>query len=201
MSQLGSFERELLSELRAVVAERGALPEPRRPLPRGRVALATVGGAGVLAAGLLVGPAGVDGGDAPAAHAVVPNGDGTVTVTINRIEDAAGLERELAAHGVAADIEYLPPGVVCGGSVPRYEPDPMEDALRLSITHEPRGRYSLTLDPADLRGRTLVMEHTATQETTVEDGFEWNTSIIGITVGVAVGPVAACEQVEVPTER
>jgi hypothetical protein len=40
MNQLGQFEQDLLTELREVVTERSTLPQPRRALPRKRLALA-----------------------------------------------------------------------------------------------------------------------------------------------------------------
>ena len=48
-----------------------------------------------------------------AAYAVTKNPDGTVTVEIDSLTDAAGLQAKLQAAGVNAVVEYLPAGKMC----------------------------------------------------------------------------------------
>jgi hypothetical protein len=111
---LDRFERRLLSELRRVVVER---PAPIGPAGfRYKRTLVLAGGlaaaAGVaIAAGL---PIGGDSGGTKA-YAVSKNPDGTVTVKIDALSDAPGLERELSQAGVPALVQYLPSGKTCAG--------------------------------------------------------------------------------------
>jgi hypothetical protein len=127
---MNNFENSLLSELRTVVAER----EPRRPLASrlrkpGFVAL-PAGAVGVAAAAAV---AITSLGGAGAAYAVTTVPDGDVVVTINSLSDASGLQSQLRADGINADVNYdasaLPspgvkapapsttPGIVAGGGV------------------------------------------------------------------------------------
>jgi hypothetical protein len=127
---MNKFEDSLLSELRTVVAAR----EPRRPLTSrlrkpGFVAL-PAGAIGVAAAAVL----GVTAlGGATAAYAVTTAPDGDLVVTINSLSDASGLQSQLRADGINADVNYdasavpspgvkvpapsTPPGIVSGGGV------------------------------------------------------------------------------------
>lgn len=197
MTQLSPFEQNLLAELRQAVTEQAGsraadVPSPRgRARPRTRIALVAVGG-GLLSAGLLVGPPAFEGVRAPAASAVETNEDGTVTVMVTRPQDAAEVERALAERGIAAEIDLAPDGMTCVNTPPRYERDPAVDELAVGrIVSSGDGSFSLTLRPDHLRGRTLVVEHSAR----VEESGMWTTTTVGMSVGVAVGPVAPCELV------
>src|SRR5262249_35212973 len=114
----GGFEERLLHELRSVVAAQPcAGPEPPPGRPRAWVGsprrLTLVGGTAVLVA--VAAAAGVPfltGGAAPA-FAVDANEDGTVTVEINSLRDAAGLQSKLREAGIRAVVQYLPPGKAC----------------------------------------------------------------------------------------
>jgi hypothetical protein len=127
---MNNFENSLLSELRTVVAER----EPRGPLASrlrkpGFVAL-PAGAVGVAAAAAV---AITSLGGAGAAYAVTTAPDGDVVVTIKSLSDAAGLQSQLRADGINADVNYdasalpgpgvkapaprTPPGIVSGGGV------------------------------------------------------------------------------------
>jgi hypothetical protein len=126
---LGGFEQRLLRELRQVVlANSWVSPEPRRPAASGRFArvrlpLALAGAAAAaLAFAIAVGLPG--GGQPSKAWAVDQNPDGTVTVRIDSLSDAAGLERELNDAGVPALVQYLPPGKTCAGAAPLPGPPP-----------------------------------------------------------------------------
>lgn len=193
MNQLGPFEQNLLAELRQAVTEQAERPV-RRPVRRGRIALATAGG-GLLAAGVVVGLPAMDEATTPA-YAVVSNDDGTVTVRVERYENADGLEGELAEHGVVAVIDYVPPGSTC--AKPRFEyGDSTGTPAALFVAVEPAGdpgggAVEMMVDPAALRGRTLVIEHNLHQETVPEGVATTPLSMIA-----AVGPVAPCELVEI----
>jgi hypothetical protein len=122
-TSLGGFEQRLLHELRAVVAERAAAaPVPieaaaaRRTLrPRWPLGAAA---AVVLAAAILFVASPFSGDENGRAWAVVRNGDGSVTVEIDALSDAGGLERKLNEAGVPAVVQYIPPGKTCAGEAP-----------------------------------------------------------------------------------
>jgi hypothetical protein len=193
MNQLGQFEQNLLTELREAVAEQAGGPQPRRPLPHKRLALAAAGG-GLLAAGLLVGLPAMNGDQAPAAYAVAANDDGTVTVTITRLDDAEGLERQLEAHGIAAEIDYTSPPKMCRNTPPRYEQTPTLSPMALEwVRARGDNPMGIKLRPADLEGKTLVMEinaegHDSNGRRFFDSGF--------VKIGVTDGPVAPCALVD-----
>jgi hypothetical protein len=117
---LGSFEERLLTELRQVV---GAEPEPAKTPPvipehrsRLRRPLALVGGAVTSAAATLVAVLAIGSSGEGAAWAVTSNDDGTVTVEINSLADADGLERKLRGAGVPAVVEYERSAVACAAA-------------------------------------------------------------------------------------
>lgn len=111
---MNTFEDKLLTELREVVAERAAAPAPiavRRKRPRVLIGIAACL---TLAAGTAVAVPILGGEQATSpAYAVTGRPDGTVRITIYRIEDDKGLEKALTAAGVDADVNYLPAGKVC----------------------------------------------------------------------------------------
>jgi hypothetical protein len=118
---LGGFEQRLLRELRQVIAEGPRLPpEPERPAaarkPFGRrLPLALAGGAAGAIAIALAGALLLGGGQPSKAWAVDRNPNGTVTVRIDSLSDAAGLQRKLNEAGVPALVQYLPRGKTCAG--------------------------------------------------------------------------------------
>ena len=114
----GNFERRLLDELKATVAERGSeraaasesatTASAWRRAPR--LALGAVVVLGVAAAVLVF----KSGGDStPRAFAVEPRQGGGVTIKIYSLEDATGLERALERAGIPAHVNWLPAGVTC----------------------------------------------------------------------------------------
>lgn len=106
-SELDHFETTLLRELRTHVADRSS----RRRSVRRRAAGAAI--AAAAAAAVVV--TGVGGGvTASPAYAVEHAPDGDVVVTINRLEDAAGLEAALATQGVDAEVSYRPTSGAAG---------------------------------------------------------------------------------------
>jgi hypothetical protein len=103
---VSNYEDRLLVELQKLVVS-----EPRRNHRGRRFALAggLTAAAGVaVAAGVLLLSAGTQ-----AAYAVTKNADGSVTVEIDSLTDAAGLQAKLQAAGVNAVVEYLPEGKMC----------------------------------------------------------------------------------------
>ena len=100
-TELDPFESRLLAELRRDVATAEART-PRRTRRRG---LAVAAG---VAATAVVGVVLVPGLGTTPVYSVQEGNSGEIQVEINRPEDAAGLERALEEHGVAADITYLP---------------------------------------------------------------------------------------------
>lgn len=95
---LDTFEQSLLTELRWHVAE-AAPPATTRRSRRWGWAAVPVGAAAAVAVGVTL-------TQSPAAYAVSEDSSGDVTVTIHRLDDAAGLEKALAAHGIEADVDY-----------------------------------------------------------------------------------------------
>jgi hypothetical protein len=112
------FEQRLLTQLRSVVAERGAAQEQMakaasptpswRRTPRlalgGAVAAVAVAAAMIVSAG---------GDNTQAAFAVEPQAGGGVNLKIYSLSDADGLEGALEEAGIPADVTYLPAGTTC----------------------------------------------------------------------------------------
>jgi hypothetical protein len=132
---LGGFEARLLRELREVVGEGAPPPAPALSHQgssahggwvKRRWPLAVAAGLALtLAALALLGsPFGTS--DDGRAWAVTRNDDGTVTVEIDSISDAVGLQRELRRAGVPAEVQYLPPGKTCAAKTP--SPSAHEDS-------------------------------------------------------------------------
>lgn len=194
------FEERLLHELRGLlVAEPSSKREPPRRKTRTSVALrprrrlALAGGLAVL----LVVAAGtgmplLTGGAAPA-YAVSTNDDGTVTVEINSLTDAAGLESELREAGIRAVVEYLPPGKTC--KQPWYTP--------VSQDHGPGHERATTREvehTSDGDTRFTIGKHHPTDATLVimaQSGAEPGAT--SIAVDYAQGRVDACVIVDAPS--
>ena len=98
------------------------------------------------------------GGDPAApAYAVQPHGDGSVTVTINGLRDADGLERALRDEGVRAVVDYLPAGATCAPG--RFRPAAAGEAGRSQLRQGADGSVSFTIDRGTVApGATLVIE-------------------------------------------
>ena len=144
---LDSFETALLTRLREHVVEQ---PAPRPRSSRSRTLLGSVAtvAAGAVAVTVVPGL-----GTAPA-YSVQEGNAGTISVEVNRLEDARGLEAALAEHGVTAVVTYVPAGQQCADG--RYTPvsRPLS-GLQLSIGSD---RLRVTLPPGTVRdGETFVM--------------------------------------------
>jgi hypothetical protein len=109
---MSNYEERLLRELRSLVAAPPVEQGQRRPLWRGRRLVLAGGLAAVLAGAASAGVFFLSAGAQPA-YAVTKNADGTVTVEIDSLSDAAGLQAKLRAAGVNAVVEYLPAGKIC----------------------------------------------------------------------------------------
>jgi len=204
----GGFEERLLEELRSLVVAQPS-SGPGRPVrgprawvasrPRRRLALAG-GVAAVLAVAAGAGVPFLSDGTAPA-YAVSTNDDGTVTVEISSLSDAAGLESKLRDAGVRAIVQYLPPGKACkqpwlGDLAPREgPPGPGEPAIRGGVQRTPDGRTRFTISkdlPAD---RTLVIM----TQVAGAGGPSEAAGPTSIAVAFAKGDVKPCEVVDAPS--
>jgi hypothetical protein len=108
MTASNRFEDRLLEQLLHVVAERPAPDVIAHRAPRRtRLALA---GVSVTAATAVVAIVATSSDVTPRAYAVEPRPDGSVTVKIHSLRDAAGLQRNLRAAGVPAVVDYVPAG-------------------------------------------------------------------------------------------
>jgi hypothetical protein len=113
-----NFERRLLDELKAVIAEREAErtteTESAATSPAWRRApRLALGAVAVLAAAAAVLVFSSGGRNAPRAFAVEPEQGGGVTIRIYSLEDPAGLERALTQAGIPAQVDWLPAGTTC----------------------------------------------------------------------------------------
>jgi hypothetical protein len=189
------FEERLLDELRSMVARpssssRRPLRQPRAwvtSVPRRRVAL--VGGvAALLGVVAAAGVPFVTGGATPA-YAVSANDDGSVTVEINSLSDAAGLQNKLREAGINAVVQYLPPGKAC--KQPWFtEAAPLSsDEIKGGIEHEGGStRFTISKNlPADT---TLVIL------TQVDAGDSSRPQSLGLSL--AKGEVGPCELIDAP---
>jgi hypothetical protein len=180
---VSNFEERLLVELRKAVSAEPAERGRRRPGRRFALAggLAAVAAAAV-AAGVLVLSAGTQ-----AAYAVTKNADGTVTVEIDSLSDAAGLQAELQAAGVNAVVEYLPPGKMC--KQPWFTPlgHPLAGTTQSGVEHLSGGGARFTL------GANIPDDATVVVQTQTGPG---NETALGI--GWAQGGVPPCQVVDAP---
>ncbi len=172
---LDPFETALLGELRAVVADRAAVPQARRSVRRPRrlllAAAAVAVGTAVVAPALTAEPA----------FSVQEGNDGEIRVEVNRIEDAAGLEDSLRRFGIASDITYVPGGGRCAD---RGLADRSVTRSGLTVGVGER-TFQLTLPPGAVRdGETLVVWVSGRP---IPDGFAGS-----VEAGVVTGPVPPC---------
>lgn len=195
MNQLGNFEQNLLTELRAVVADQARLPAARAGrTPRQRIALATAGG-GLLAAAVVVGPSAIGVEQAPAAYAVEANDDGTVTVEVRRFEDADGLAGQLRAHGITAEVDYTPPDKYCKPRFDGMDTRVPDGAVRTDVGEN----WSVTVRPDLLAGRTLVITHEASwYGASVDSVGDDDVQMLMVEVAAVTGTVPPCVLVDAP---
>lgn len=186
MTQLDTFETALLAELREHAAA-GRTPNPRRP-PFRIIAGAGLVAAAAVAAVVLPGPG------TSAAYSVVEGNAGEVRVSVDRLEDAAGLESALAEHGIAAEVTYVPDGGECAPG--RYAVVD-RDLTGLSLTVG-SDRFEVSLPPGAVRdGETFVIAASLVPIPAIgdPDGDGIATlegSRVWVQADVAAGPVAEC---------
>lgn len=143
---LDSFETTLLTRLREHVDQQPAV-RPRFVRPR-----LVLGAAATVAAAAMV--VVVPGLGNTTAYSVQEGNSGTITVEVTRLEDAEGLEAELARFGVTADITYLPDRQECAPG--RYTPvDRSLSGMGVTMGSQ---LLRVTLPPGTVRdGETFVM--------------------------------------------
>lgn len=144
---LDSFETALLTRLREHVDQQPAV-RPRQSRPR--LLVGTVATVAAAATMVVVVPSL---GTAPA-YSVQEGNSGTITVEVQRLEDAKGLESELARYGVNADITYVRGSQECASG--RYTPvDRQLSGMEVSMGAR---ILRVTLPPGTVRdGETFVM--------------------------------------------
>ena len=195
-----SFEDRLLNELRSAVVANQTTGEGRRgswTSSRSPRQLALAGAAAVLVAVAAVAAVQLVGGGAEPAYAVTKNDDGTVTVEISSLSDAAGLESKLRDAGIRAVVQYLPPGKACRQPWPTATPGdhvakggPEGTAIKGGVAHsEGHTRFTISRNlPAD---ETLVIM-------TQVGGPSEATGPSSIAITLAHGDVLPCEVVDAP---
>ena len=186
--ELDPFESRLLAELRREVAAApggAADPAPRRTRRR---ALA-VGAA--VAATAVVGVVLVPGVGTTPAYSVQEGNAGEVRVEVTRPEDAAGLERQLAEHGIPADITYLEWPQQCAEDRYAEAPADRQSGMGMSVGED---LLRVTLPPGAVQeGDTFVLSLSYRTVPRTEDGFEFAMGETSVSFGVASGPVAPCD--------
>ena len=197
-TSLDAFQTALLTELRADVGRRSPAERPdaptsaRRPRRHGVLAAALVGllaGAGLLVPALLA--------QRPA-YAVVQGANGVVDVEVHRLEDAAGLERALAAAGVRSDVTYLPPDTRCADGRFVQATVPVSSARFEFVLGE--DGYRVALAPgvvADDQTLVISVARVSGEPGTGDDGVRDLGGVAG-SIGVAEGAVAPCETRPLP---
>lgn len=198
------FEERLLAELRSsIVAHPSSSPvrRHRRRLPgvttwwRRRLALAG-GTAALLAVAAAAGVPFLTDGSTPA-YAVSTNNDGTVTVEINSLSDAAGLERKLREAGVPAVVQYLPAGKAC--KEPWFTPASPRSGNGITtsgVEKTGEGHTRFTIDPGTLPPEeTLVIQ---TQDDGAASGPSEAAGPSSVAIAYAKGEVEPCDVVDAP---
>ncbi|GAB3998531.1 hypothetical protein [Nocardioides marmoraquaticus] len=194
-ARLDPFQEALLHELRQVVADGSVEPTTARRRAT-RTVLAAAAVAALVGAGLAL-PA--LSGEQPA-YAVVRGANGRVDVRVERLADAAGLERALARVGVAADVTYLPPDTRCADGRYADATAPIAGAgVRFSMGDGVG--YHLVLGPGAVGDRQTVVVAASRTSAEVEVGDDGTRTLGGSwgSFGIAEGPVAPCRPV--PADR
>jgi len=183
---LGSFEERLLRDLKDVVAHGDPLVDHAfaHPMPRRRPQLVAAGGVAATAAATAAAAVIAGSGDTPAAAYAIASRGASVTVEIAELRDAAGLQRDLRAAGVPAQVDYLPDGMAC--RQPRYRRATPRSAAA-EIVKGTGGALAFRVDRAALRpGQTVVISTGAVAPGAPKPAAR-------IALDVAQGPVAACD--------
>lgn len=184
---MSNFEERLLNELQTLVSSEQPVDRgQRRPVWR-RSRLALAGGlAAVVTAAAVGGVFFFSAGTQPA-YAVTKNADGTISVEIDSLTDAAGLQAKLQAAGVNAVVEYLPQGKMC--RQPWFTPagHVAGETQQSSVGPAGDGAIRFTISGDHPEGATLVV--------TTQTG-SGNETALGL--GWANGEVSPCQVVDAP---
>ncbi|MFC4587571.1 hypothetical protein [Sphaerisporangium corydalis] len=165
--------------LAALAAER---PGPSAARPRRRSARRLVvglAGAGLLAAGVAVGPGLLKGGGTPS-YAVTKESDGVVYVQVRDFRDRAGLAKRLEELNVPAIVDYAPPGKWC------------EEPRGTHVQDIPRGLYSV---PENIPGEQDSQGWQMRIDTKLfkpGQTFVWTISDHSTSTILMSGPIAPC---------
>jgi hypothetical protein len=182
---VSNFEERLLHELQTLVVTERTGHRRRAPLAQRRRLVLAGGAIALLAAAATAGVVLSTG--TQAAYAVTENADGTVTVEIDSLSDAAGLEAKLQSAGVDAVVQYLPAGTMC--RQPWFTPlgHPAGGTTQSGVEHLENGGVRFTLS-ADIPAEATVVIQTQTGP-----GRE---TALGI--AYAQGAVPPCQVIEAP---
>lgn len=187
-AQLDTFETALLNRLRDEVEQQTAVrSRPSRP----KLVLGAAVAVAAAAAMVVI----VPGLGTTAAYSVQEGNSGTITVEVQRLEDAEGLEAELAKFGVTANITYLPNRQECEPS--RYTPvDRPLSGMQVSMGSD---LLRVTLPPGAVRdGETFVMAvsgkdiPSSSSEPSQDDVTDLGGFAGWTDFNVTAGPVAPC---------
>jgi hypothetical protein len=126
------------------------------------------------------------GGDTAApAYAVAKQPDGSVTIAINSLRDAAGLQQKLGAAGIPAVVDYTPMGKMC--REPRGRPATPGHAMSLGVSVRGGHSATFTLPRGDVEpGQTLVITNSV------------GSAASSVGTEIIDGPVAPCQLVDAP---
>jgi hypothetical protein len=184
---VSNYEARLLVQLRSLVEARPVDRGRRHPFLRRPRLLLAGGLAALVAAAAIAGVVFLSAGT-QAAYAVTRNADGSVTVEIDSLTDAAGLRAKLQAAGVSAVVEYLPEGKTCkqpwftgagvgaAGGMRKSEVGPTSDgAIRFTISGNQSAGTTLVVTTQSGPGRDQAL------------GIAW-----------AKGAVPPCQVVDAP---
>lgn len=184
-----TYEDRLLTQLKQVVTENAVQPPVRarrlgwKPrLVLGGAAAALVAGGAVIAIETTATPA----------FAVNARPDGSVSVTINRLEDADQLAKQLAAAGIPTVAKYLPEGKTCADGWFQ----PVREGRMTSGMQTDGQRTTFTFSKGSLKpGQSLVI---AAQYVTVDGPDGKPSKGTGVQLDIAQGPVGTCKIVAAP---
>ena len=178
MTITDTFEDRLLLQLQDVVRTQ-APGQPGRPH---RVRNRSLAGTAAAAAAATIGALLLTGGASPA-YAIGEH-NGTVTVTIKSLTDAAGLQKALRDKGVSAYVDYTPAGKMC--RQPRGQVLPGQGHISGSMA-QTGGLSTFSITPGAMKaGESVVIE---------SSGGAAQTSV---RVQFIQGRVAACSLVDAP---
>jgi hypothetical protein len=192
--QLDPFETRLLAELRREVGDQVTHPTTAPRQMRRSLAVA----AGV-AATAVIGVVLVPGLGPTPVYSVQEGNTGEIEVEINRPEDAAGLERALEEHGIAADITYLSDLQECAPG--RFTEVDRSVGMQLEIGED---NVKVTLPPGAVRDSEVFvmvlsvepMTQDELSEISESEGYRaLDGSHSSVSAEVATGAVGPCEAV------